>query len=353
MKYSSKISIEKDISKAELISSDFYKYDNYFQDSKQKIFLKSWQFVSHKNQIDSIVYPFTFLKDLINEPYILVNDKDIKILSNICTHRANVLCNKKNNANLIQCNYHGRTFNLDGKLKKAPGFNEVKNFPNETDNLKNIPIKLWNDFIFSSVISPIDIGGILNDISKRIPDYPFSKLKFDINKSNTFLIDAHWALYCENYLEGFHVPFIHKGLNSDINLNNYKIELLDHGVLQYTENKIPQEYNQILNNNMYAYYYWIFPNMMFNFYNWGLSINIVEPINKNKTRVKFLSFPINGLSQPSGTDSALDVVEKEDQEVVVSVQNGINSYHYNKGRYSAKHEIGLHYFHQLLARYLV
>ena len=92
--------------------------------------------------------------------------------------------------------------------------------------------------------------------------------------------------------------------------------------------------------------------MMFNFYNWGLSINIIEPINKNKTRIKFLSFPINGMSQPTNTTSNLDKVEKEDQEVILSVQDGINSYHYNKGRYSAKHEMGLHYFHQLLARYL-
>ena len=30
--------------------------------------------------------------------------------------------------------------------------------------------------------------------------------------------------------------------------------------------------------NIYAYYYWLFPNIMLNFYSWGLSINIIEPI---------------------------------------------------------------------------
>jgi choline monooxygenase len=352
MKTPSKISVEKDITKANLITPDFYKYDFYFEESKHKIFLKSWQFVSHQNQINNTIYPFTFLENLIDEPYIIIKDKEIKILSNICTHRANILCHKKNDLNTIQCNYHGRTFDLNGKLKQAPGFKKVKNFPNKTDDLKNIPIKSWNNFIFTSVSNPINIDGIFNDISNRISNYPFSKLIFDKNKSSTFTIDAHWALYCENYLEGFHVPFIHKGLNADIDYNNYKIEILDHGVLQYTDNKSSLKYNQILNDNIYAYYYWIFPNMMFNFYNWGLSINIVEPINKDKTRIKFLSFPIEGLSQPLGTDSDLDLVEKEDQEVVLSVQNGIKSHHYNKGRYSATHEVGLHYFHQLIARYL-
>ena len=352
MASSSKISINKDISNAKLISPDFYKYDNHFEDAKNKIFLRSWQFVIHKDCIDKTIYPFTFLEGLIDESYIIVNNKDIKILSNVCTHRANILCNKKNNSNLIKCKYHGRTFDLSGTMKNAPGFKGVNNFPSKTDHLKVIPFRLWNDFIFTSVYSPINIDGIFNDINSRLSDYPFKKLKFDLKNSNTFTIDAHWALYCENYLEGFHVPFIHKGLNEDIDYSNYKTELLDHGVLQYSKNKSTPKFKQILKNDMYAYYYWIFPNMMLNFYNWGLSINIIEPINKNKTRIKFLSFPINGISQPSGTSSDLGTVEREDQEIVLAVQSGIKSYHYNKGRYSAKHEIGLHYFHQLLARYL-
>ena len=91
---------------------------------------------------------------------------------------------------------------------------------------------------------------------------------------------------------------------------------------------------------------------MLNFYKWGLSINVIEPISKNRTRIRFLSYPIKDDIQPYNSNSSLDVVEKEDQEIVLAVQSGIKSYHYNKGRYSAKHETGLHYFHQLLARYL-
>ena len=352
MASTSKISINKDIAKATLLSPDFYTCDDFFEDTKDKIFSRSWQFVVHKDSIDDSIYPFSFLEGLINEPYILINKDGIKILSNICTHRANILCNNNNNLNVIQCRYHGRTFNLSGIMKKAPGFEGVNDFPRKTDNLKVIPNKIWNGFIFTTIHSPVNIDGIFNDINSRLSDYPFEKLKYDSKNSNTYTIDAHWALYCENYLEGFHVPFIHKGLNEDIDYNNYKIELLDHGVLQYTKNKSTPKLKQILNNDIYAYYYWIFPNMMFNFYNWGLSINIIEPINKNKTRIKFLSFPINGMSQPTNTTSNLDKVEKEDQEVILSVQDGIKSYHYNKGRYSAKHEMGLHYFHQLLARYL-
>ena len=352
MSSSSKISINKDITQAELITPEFYTRTKYFKKVKNKIFAKSLQFIIHQDNLENNVNPFIFLEDFLNEPYLLIRGKSLKVLSNICTHRANLLCHKVSNNKNIQCNYHGRTFDLDGNLKNPPGFEGVKNFPTEKDNLKNIPYKSWNDFIFTSIKSPINIDGVFKDIDSRLAYYPFQKLCYDSNQSNTYTINAHWALYCENYLEGFHVPFIHKGLNEDINYNNYKTEILDHGVLQYAINKTASNPKQILTDNMYAYYYWIFPNMMFNFYNWGLSINIIEPINKKKTRIRFLSFPIKGLSPPNNNFSDLDTIEREDQKVVLSVQKGISSFNYNRGRYSAKHEKGLHYFHQLISRYL-
>ena len=65
-------------------------------------------------------------------------------------------------------------FNLSGKLNAAPGFENANNFPTQNDNLNTAPIKLWNDFIFCSVVSPINIDQILDDISTRLNNYPFN-----------------------------------------------------------------------------------------------------------------------------------------------------------------------------------
>ncbi len=352
MNNSNKLSVDKNIADSNLISAAFYSKNKYFKKSIDKIFSKSWQFVTHSKSIQHKISPFYFMNDLINEPYILIKDENIKILSNICTHRANILCNNYSNNKRITCKYHGRNFHLSGKLNNAPGFENTNNFPTENDNLKSAPMKIWNDFIFCSIKSPINIDSVLSDIDKRLYNYPFDQLLFDQTSSNTYTIDAHWALYCENYLEGFHVPFLHKGLNNDINFKSYTTKVLENGVLQYSKNKYDNNEDQILDNDIYAYYYWVFPNLMLNFYNWGLSINIIEPIKKNKTRIKFLSFPIKSKKQPVDNPSSLDKVELEDQEIVLNVQKGINSYHYNGGRYSTNHEKGIHYFHQLIARHL-
>ena len=91
---------------------------------------------------------------------------------------------------------------------------------------------------------------------------------------------------------------------------------------------------------------------MLNFYSWGLSINIIEPINKNKTRIRFLSYPIHNKTQPKKLNSSLDKVEKEDQDIVKRVQFGLKSSFYNRGRYSPRHESGVHHFHKLICKSL-
>jgi choline monooxygenase len=101
-----------------------------------------------------------------------------------------------------------------------------------------------------------------------------------------------------------------------------------------------------------AYYFWVFPNMMFNFYPWGLSLNIIEPLTPNKTRVKFYSFVLDEEKVTVGAGSGLDVVEMEDEEVVEAVQRGIQSRFYKYGRYAPNREQGTHHFHALLARFM-
>ncbi len=92
--------------------------------------------------------------------------------------------------------------------------------------------------------------------------------------------------------------------------------------------------------------------MMFNFYPWGLSINIVIPISFNLTKVSFLTYVSDPGALDKGAGAELDKVEREDEEIVEMVQKGINSRYYKSGRYSPKMEQGVHHFHRLLAEFL-
>ena len=141
----------------------------------------------------------------------------------------------------------------------------------------------------------------------------------------------------------------------DIDVGTYETQLLENGVLQIAEGEEAVEIlkdPQTPKRNIYGLYYWIFPNIMLNFYSWGLSVNIIEPISKEKTRVRFLSYSIGSKGQPKEGDATLERVELEDQSVVKSVQKGIKSRYYKKGRYSPIYEKGVHHFHGLVVNTL-
>ena len=99
-----------------------------------------------------------------------------------------------------------------------------------------------------------------------------------------------------------------------------------------------------------AYYFWVFPNTMLNFYPWGLSVNVIKPIGQDLTRVSFLGYAWRPELMDQGAGADLDRVEREDEVVVELVQKGVRSRLYDRGRYSHTREQNVHQFHRLLAR---
>ena len=253
--------------------------------------------------------------------------------------------------------YHGRQFNLDGSFKSMPEFEEAVNFPRPCDHLHQFSLRDWATHLFVALDPIYDFSEVINKMQERVGFLPLNEFKLDISRNKDYLINCHWALYCDNYLEGFHIPFVHDDLNTVLDYGTYKTELYEHFNLQIGYSKGAEEVFDLpirhpdYGKNVAAYYYWIFPNMMFNFYPWGLSINIVKPINKDKTKVSFITYVYDESKLDSGAGALLDKVEREDEFVVEGVHLGLQSKFYERGRFSPTREKGVHHFHSLLAKY--
>jgi choline monooxygenase len=183
---------------------------------------------------------------------------------------------------------------------------------------------------------------------------PLDSFTFDATRSRDYDVAANWALYCENYLEGFHIPFVHPELNKALDWRAYEVELEGSSVLQIgiaaegaTVFDLPEDHPDS-GKRIAAYYWWLFPNLMLNFYPWGLSANIVEPTGPQSCRVRFLSYVWRKDMLNEGAGGPLDAVEMEDEAVVEAVQSGVNARLYGRGRYSPTQEKGTHHFHLLL-----
>jgi choline monooxygenase len=330
--------IDPDIRIAWTLPSEFYTDAAIFAASKEKIFLPSWQFLGLEHEFAQLS-PVSILPGMLDEPALIVKAQDgIRCLSNVCTHRAMLLVEEPCSADLIRCRYHGRRFSLDGKMLSMPEFEGVENFPSEGDDLSMIESADLGGFLFASLSPSNGFAEVTEDISWLFDEPAAAGLR--LTATREYKVNAHWALYCENYLEGFHIPYVHHGLNAVVDYGTYTTDLYRSASVQTGLDE---------NGEVAARYLFIFPNLMFNFYPWGISVNIVRPIAADKTVVEFKNYVRDETLLDKGAGADLHTVEMEDEAVVESVQRGVRSKYYDRGRYSPTREQGTHHFHRLIA----
>jgi choline monooxygenase len=354
--------VDPDIARAKTLHKDFYTDPALFAIAKEKLFAPSWQYLAGTQAVPEPgdACPLTLLENYLDEPLALVNDKhqSLHLLSNVCTHRGNLVVNEPCRLNHLRCRYHGRLFDLNGEFRSMPEFKEVQDFPTTADNLTRLPLQQWGPWLFTSLAPTQPFENYWGDLIKRLHWLPLSTYHHRPDLSRDFTVKAHWALYCENYQEGFHIPFVHAGLNSVIDFGNYTTELFGYSSLQLGIAKDDEAVFDLpasspdYGKKVAAYYFFVFPNIMFNFYPWGLSINIVKPIDQTETKISFITYIADESKYDKGAGSGLDTVELEDEEVVEAVQKGIRSRFYTHGRYSVTREQGTHHFHRLIAQQL-
>ncbi|WP_217349964.1 aromatic ring-hydroxylating oxygenase subunit alpha [Muriicola soli] len=357
-----KFFIDPDIARASTLPSSFYRDPKVFKALKEAVFYSSWQWVGDQFALEKkgSVSPFILLPDFLDEPMLLSKDKkeQLNCLSNVCTHRGNIVVGVAGHHNKLSCPYHGRRFGLDGKFEFMPEFKEAVDFPRSCDNLPSFPLKKWGPFLFAGLSPIFDFQKVIDFMDKRIGFLPLVNFARAKELDKDYEIKAHWALYCDNYLEGFHIPFVHNDLNDVLDYGNYETVLSEFCNLQigYAEGtdevfELPEDHIDF-GKDVAAYYFWVFPNMMFNFYPWGVSVNIVQPLEISRTKVSFISYVYNASKLNKGAGTGLHKVEMEDEAVVESVNRGIRSKYYQAGRFSPTREKGVHHFHTLLARFL-
>lgn len=354
--------VEEDISVASTLPADFYTDRAVFEASRDSIFARSWTYLGDGSQVSvpGQVSPQIMLEGCLDEPIVLTRDlKDqVHCLSNVCTHRGNLVCEGMSNERFLRCRYHGKRFGLDGQFQSMPEFEEAKGFPSEADNLPKVPFDRWRQFLFASVNPEANLAKWLEPMQDRIGWMPIEEFVHEPTRAREYMVRAHWALYVDNYLEGFHIPFIHADLNATLDYGNYASELYEYCNLQLAVGTggehsfaLPKD-SPDFGKDIVAYYYWVFPNLMFNFYPWGLSINVVRPLGPELTKVSFIPFVWDASKLGSGAGGALDRVEREDEAVVEMVQKGLQSRFYHRGRFSPTREMGTHHFHRLVQRFM-
>lgn len=328
---------------------------------RERIFDRAWQLLAHVCQLqnpgDHVV------ADCAGLPVIAVRGEDstggpgeIRAFHNVCRHRAGPIASCDGlAARSLRCRYHGWTYGLDGVLRSAPEMGTAPDFDVSDVRLPRLAVRIWQGLVFAAVDerNAPDFNAFVEGIDARLGD-DRGLADYGHHRRVGYDVACNWKVYVDNYLEGYHVPHIHPGLNKLLDYRSYITDTARWYSCQFS----PLESTDNLYGSGDALYYWLWPNTMLNILPGRLQTNRVVPLGVDRCRVEFDFYYKPDDSRPDDSDAARgrreadlsfsDEVQLEDLTVCQDVQRGLASGSYAPGRLNPLRENAVHHFHELL-----
>jgi len=355
---------EASLAEASTIPSAWYTDQRIFELEKQTVFSRSWQVAARTDQLRA---PGNYVtSEIAGEPVVVVRGHDdvVRGFFNVCRHHAAaVMTEAEGHANQMRCPYHGWTYSLEGELKGTPDFTDVCNFDRSRNGLVPVEIAEWQSWLFARLASeqqpPLahpnaSLAEFLGpEFIGQIQALGLTGLHW--MERRRYVLDCNWKVFVDNYLDGgYHVPHLHKGLDSVLDYSHYTIENGASFCLQSSPMVSGDDDIQVgaVRSGQRALYYWLYPNFMINWYEGVLDTNLVRPLAIDRTEVIF-DFYFADVSEAARERNLASIevgdrIQQEDLDICESVQKGLRSRAYNAGRLSVRREAGEHLFHRLL-----
>jgi choline monooxygenase len=347
------------LDRASTIPAPWYTDTRLLDLELRSVFRRSWQYAGRLDQLRS---PGDYAACELpgGEPVVLVRGQDdvLRGFFNVCRHHAAaVVTDPHGSARQFRCPYHGWTYALDGALKGTPDFTGVCDFDRAANGLVPVECSAASAWAF---VTP-EGGGLSleqflgSDLVRQLEDLGLERLRWMERRSYT--LDCNWKVFVDNYLDGgYHVPHLHKGLDSVLEYSEYSITNGERYCLQSSPmvSDGADQRTKAVRQGARAYYYWIYPNFMINWYGQTMDTNLVIPRGVDRTEVIF-DFYFADTSESARAVNLESIavseqIQQEDVAICESVQRGLKSRAYGAGRLSVRREAGEHLFHRLLAR---
>ncbi len=326
----SPLATSETIPSAWYVDADFHAFD------RKVVLERSWQYVGPASRVAE---PGTFVSDIVaGNPVVAVRDRAgrLRAFYNVCKHRGGPLVTTPcGAARMLQCQYHGWTYRLDGMLRGVPRFDRTELFDKRDYGLTEIAVGIWEGLLFVC-LRPDEtppLADIMQGIRERItgvdpaarvpapgaadvlapgaaadytsrempakeksapeslapesqaPNALYDLASFTYAARDVYAVKANWKVYVDNYLEGYHLPLVHPELCDLLDFSTYVTETFDWYSLQHSPIKAASKAYGAANEQ--AYYYFVFPNLMLNILPGRLQVNRVDQVASNACSVVF------------------------------------------------------------------
>ena len=365
------------VSLASTLTPDAYSSAEFFELEKERLWAGSWICVGYTQQLPRVGSTFV---TRVNGQSILVTRSapdDIRAFYNVCRHRGAELLSGPGCHKFFRCPYHSWGYGLDGTLKGAPYFeagevceeirkiydtSRAKEFDKADYGLLPVRVSTWGCLVFVN-LDPraASLDEQLGDLPARTRNYPL--LELALMHSAEYRIEANWKLVAENYMEYYHLPTVHPGLNRVSHLKNhypFQGPGMYYGMTTRPLDKDPHVPIDRALRHMpglddeeaeSARWLWLFPNVSVSLLPDYMIVMLLAPDGPGRTLERYDYFFHARTMETPDFDAQAEAVYRfwhdvntEDIVIVEAVQRGLGNRAYRGGRMCFRFEENIHRF---------
>jgi choline monooxygenase len=324
------------------LPASMYRDPAVYERERTAIFGREWLVFARAEQLAA---PGACVAGVIaGYPIVVLADRDgaLRGFHNVCRHRAGPLVDDgEGRVSGFVCKYHGWSYATTGQLLNARDFGATEpDFDPSEFSLFPVRVERWRNLVFVNL--EVDVTDLATDMTAFFAEadgFPIESFQFGGELAHD--LDCNWKTYVDNYLEGYHIPFVHPELNREIDARKYTVTLGD----RYCRHSAPTRDGAVNAGR------WLFrwPNLALNLYPNAMVVERIQPIGPHSTRILYNYF----FTDPDDPDND-DVVRisktvvEQDREIVEAVQRNLDAGVYGRGRLSPRHEAGVAQFQQLV-----
>ncbi|MGZ4247061.1 MAG: aromatic ring-hydroxylating oxygenase subunit alpha [Solirubrobacteraceae bacterium] len=201
--------LERPILEAATLPGEAYWRPDIEELELEHVFRREWICVG---RIEDVAKPGDFITQSIGpDPLIVVRDGEGEIRAhlNVCRHRGCQLVEGEGSVKAFRCPYHGWLYGLNGELRGTPDFKATKNFKKSDYPLHPLKVEVWEGFVL------VNFDLEAKPFAPRVSDATrWGADKYRMGEMVTthrwsYQLNCNWKTYVENYIEAYHIPWVH------------------------------------------------------------------------------------------------------------------------------------------------
>lgn len=203
--------------RAAALGARWYTDPDVFEREQRAIFARTWQFACHVSRLRR---PGDFAAFAVGRAGLFaLRDRAgaVRCFHNVCRHRAHELVEGRGSKPFVVCPYHGWRYDLDGRLKSAPGADRTPGFDAGAVRLREARTEVFNGFVFVNLdadAEPMDAWypGAREELRAFLPGIDDLEPAVEIEVEEA----CNWKVSVENYSECYHCKSRHPTFSAGV-----------------------------------------------------------------------------------------------------------------------------------------